>query len=493
MRSIKPSLTAAGFILALALLTHSAAAQQIPPDTLAWWRFDPSGFASVDQQPEGRELFIAGLRSLAVSGVAGESGGRIVEGLLAASEIGKSPHTLALLEMRAHRPPSGTGAAFDALRLVLQIQTDSGHDRLLRTIKTILVDAHGVREAESDGPPRQQPLDLPGGRHGVSFTREHWAPTRTISWCSDDGIFVVGLGDGALEQWFTEYPDTPVLWSEQVEAVDTARPPGEVFVEAFIDITALRSRFPDAFVSGRTPRLRSALALDHASSCMLHGRFVEPSSATLAPRLIALDLTAVAADSIERRPLTEDAWPDTPNFLKPPPGSYALVIRAHWHQLYAVALSLYESTIKTPDVDEYQTARSRWEQQHKDALDALFGLLGDWLILSDVPPPIVPVPGFCTIFAESRNDTSPETLELALSRVLRSFDDVIVRGADNRYWLRLDQRGLLRLPAWGFSGRDDKAAIIGSWGVAAVRAAAGWYASTSTPDTGSPSDPSPRP
>jgi hypothetical protein len=493
MRSIKLPLTAAGCICALVLLAQPAAAQQIPPDALAWWRFDPSRFASVEQAPEGRELFIAGLRSLAVSGVAGKSAGRFIEGLLAASEIGDAPHTIALLEMRAHRPPSGSGAEFDALRLVLQIETDSGHDRLLSTIKTILIDAPQARDAVDGGPPRQHTLELPGGRHAVAFTRERWGPAQTISWCSLEGAFIIGLGDGALEQWFTSKPDQPALWTPHTVSVQADRPPGETFIEAFIDIAALRARFPDAFVSGRTPRLRSALGFDHADSCMLHGRFIEPVCAPAKTPLIALDLTASIADAITRRALTEHTWPDTPGFFAPPPGSYAVVIRARWQQIYALALSLYECSIQSPDLAEHLAARAEWEHQHADELDALFNSFGEWIVLSDVPPPIIPVPGLSTIIAESRGETAPAELERALSSVLRSFDDVIVSGPNHEYWLRLDKHGLLRLPAWGFAARGDRAAIIGSWGAAAVRAAAHWYTNAPTPDTDSSSDPSPTP
>ncbi len=475
------------------MIGRIAPAAQVPPDTLAWWRFDPSRFASVQNHQQGRELFIAALRSAASGGLGGETAGRVIEGLLAASEIGAAEHIIALLEMRAHRPASGSGAEFDALQMVLHIETDRGHDRLLRTIKTILVDSPDARGDDEDGPPSQRTLELPGDRHAVAFTRKNWGPARTISWCSTDTAFIVGLGEGALQRWFQPSAQPDAEWTPHTRAVDLARPAGPTFLEAYMNIRAMRDRFPAAFTSGRTPRLRTALGLDHADSCMVHGRFVENTSVPGAPPLIALDLTVSRADDLEHRMLSEHAWPSDQTCITPPPGSFTAVINADWARLYSLALALYESTIQDPDLPEFVDARERWERDNAQALDTLFASLSRWIVLSDIPPPIVPVPGLCTVFIESRDGVTHQQIATRLERTLSAFDGVITSGNNSEYWLRLDDRGLIRLPAWGIARRENHAAIIGSWATAAVRAAAKWYEQSPTPDTDNSSDPSPTP
>lgn len=473
------------------MLCRCALAKQVPADALAWWRFDPTGFASVERAAPGRELFISGLRSAVTSGVGSNAVGNVLEGLLAASEVGKAPHTVALLDMRARRKPSGTGAIFESLQMILEIETDSGHDRILQTIRTILIDGPAARGDHSEGEPSQSVLNLPGGRTGVAFRRAQWGPTRTISWCSTDRAFTIGLGDGALRRWFAPAPLGDIPWAPHTDAVNAARPEGRECLRAFLDIDAMRASFPSAFNAGRTPRLRAALGLDSADSFMIHARFVA-SRIEDAPPLIAIDLTAAEQTGIDLRALSEHAWPEDPSTVPPPPGSYVVLINADWPRLYNLALALHESTIQNPDLDAFRESRASWETANRDALHHLFAALAPRLILTDVPPPIAPIPGMCTIIAESRQGIPASDLLARLDAVLTAWDELINESAASERWFKLDDRGIIRLPAWGAANRAGRSAIIGSWAVAAVRAASDWYRSA-TPGTGSSSGPSPTP
>jgi len=177
--------------------------------------------------------------------------------ILAASDVGAVEHTLSLLSFHAERPPSGTGIEMRRLQMVLELHTGENHERYLRTIKAIAVDAERAkRQDQRLGPGRQRMLELPDGSRGVAFRFPGWPDWREVSWSSREDAFVIAIGRGALAARFdVEDTGAPAPWRDHRRAVESTRDDGRTFFNAFLDIDHLRGAFPEAFVEGRTPRM----------------------------------------------------------------------------------------------------------------------------------------------------------------------------------------------------------------------------------------------
>lgn len=214
----------------------------IPPESVIWWRFDPTSLSrrpaapNAPDAPPDRALNLnsrlasAILRAAVASKVV-QSGpvARVLEVALAAGEAGAAPHTLAVLELSEVEDTSksipsdtpgganprrvrsgGTPGPLIRLKAVLDLETARGHQELLRTIEAILVDPN-LPQADRG---TQRQFTVPGGSGGsgangrrpdrtiAAFRGPEWPDSLEVSWCSTPGHFTVAVGVGAMERWF---------------------------------------------------------------------------------------------------------------------------------------------------------------------------------------------------------------------------------------------------------------------------------------------------
>lgn|GEM_PF-1571847 len=477
---------------------------QLPASALAWWRLNPSRFRAVREQGAQRFAVLATLRALVASGVVSdEQGKRVLEGVLAAAEVGSAPHTLVLTDFAAKRPPGGSGMDLQRLRMALSVGAGANHRSMLRTIRAILISDGGASKALAPaGKPsargEQRALDLPGDRHGVAYAQPDWPEWREVSWSSTPGAFVVGLGPGALEEWFTAQDGPgradaakPVAekqrpWFAHRALVDDVRKPGDVFFEAYVNIDALRTRFPGAFVTGRTTRTLRALGLANAHDLMVHGRWIDPALAETDahPPLIALDVTwstpalvrfgAIAPRDvhvkreIHRLALTEDIWPAQELHLPPPNGSFALVMRIDWPALTTLSLDLVQATRRDTRLGAFVAFRGRWEAFTDGAREGLFKALGPIVVISDDPPPLLPAPGAATYFLELNPGTDADRALAQVQQLLAPLRHRVTHTDAGVWSIRLDDAGFVRAPVWGVAGPKESQAIIVGWGATII-------------------------
>ncbi|MCA9283300.1 MAG: hypothetical protein KDA30_14815, partial [Phycisphaerales bacterium] len=185
----------------------------VPSDALAYWVMDPGAFrregAGEKKASADRLLLLATLRAAVASGIAGsKSQAQWVEGLLAAAMVGEVPHTLAVLDFRAHRDDGATKSEIDSMQIVLVLHTKGRHEEYLRTMRTILIDAANAKGLTEDAKGVQRKLELPGGRNGVAYRAKAWPAWREVSWCSENDQFAIALGAGALDRWFSQDAQT---------------------------------------------------------------------------------------------------------------------------------------------------------------------------------------------------------------------------------------------------------------------------------------------
>ncbi len=457
-------------IAAPSMAQESTFKSTIPDSAIAWWRLDPSRFAANQVDPAvkaQRQVVIAGLRAAVASGVIVDtSAARTLEALLAASEVGGRKHTLCLLELDAERSPDGTGMSPRTLRMVLELETGTDHASILRSVRAILVgDAKGPDQSKGV----QRELKLPGGVTGVAFREADWAPWREISWASTERSFVIGLGRGALEQWFAAQDRQTLAapnWAAHEQQVDSARSPGVIFFSAYMNLDRIRVGFPEAFVEGRTKRVLDAVNLSNARDVMLHGRWISAERTGVSIPMIAADITWSARSElpgvVQRRAISEESWPASLR-MSPPPGSYLIVLRADWALWTYTALDLVPAASRTTSTWRRTRAIRRWLRTNDLDLRRFLANLEPWLVLSDVPTPVTPMPGATTFFAPLKRGVSAQEASEAFQAILSVHAERLAN-EDGVWWFQVDPAGILRIPAWGFVGPKDAPIMVGGWG-----------------------------
>lgn len=439
----------------------------LPVGTLAYWAMDPG-----PSEREGREghnpsadrlLLLATLRAAVSSGIAGsKSQAQWVEGLLAAAMVGEVPHRLAVLDFRAHRAEGATKAEIDGLQIVLELRTKARHEEYLRTLRAILIDAANAKGLMDDARGTQRKLSLPNGRTGVVYRAHSWPAWREVSWCSDDDRFVIALGEGALERWFaTDEDEGHAGVRKLLRGVPREIAAWET-VEAFLDLEALRERFPEGFDEGRVERMVAALDLTDASALMVRASLVKSKTA---PSLLAIDWMRAVDGGFETLALTESSWPEGIGEAAFPVrgASYIVIARADWRAIYDRAMRIHFATFRHASAEREQGKHLKWMQAHRGALEAVFDGLTPWVVLADTPEPLLPIPGLGSVFVAAKDGVDAVTLDERMQTLLGSFKGV-VRTEDGVWSLKVDDAGLVRVPAWAFIDGKRHAMLAGGWG-----------------------------
>lgn len=471
-----------------------------PAGAVSWWRFDPTSFASTKDPAPERRFFLATIRAAIASGLFGDgTSAKVIEGILAASEVGAVKHTLSLYDFEADRPPSGTGVDIQRLRMVLELHTDQNHAHYLRTIKAIAVDAErskGAVGASSKGV--QRLIELPDGTKAVSFRFPDWPAWRELSWCSRNDSFVIAIGRGALSARFDgEAVGREASWDAHLRTVDASRRAGNVFFGAFLDIDHLRRSFPAAFAEGRTTRMVEALHLNGASELMLHGRLVEREDER--PPMLAIDATTRdrASDGIRHAPVSLGAWSDDlPD--EPTGGSYVLAAPVVWEPFAWSLIDIFSATIRDDEVGEFRLALDVWRDAKVEAFQRVLRALEPWVIVSDEPTPVVPAPGLSTYIIAIKPDADVDRLRADMAGLLAKWSDVVSRSNSGVWTLSLHESGLVRFPTWAVVASGGDAALVAGWGPGVIEHTRRAMRERDTPqgatarDTSRSSGPSPR-
>lgn len=483
---------AASLVFACVAAGGDATPPRVPAGALAWWRYDPTAFPAPPDAAPGAErgLLLASLRAALASGSLGNRTGAMLGALLLVGlEAGDRPHTLALLELSASRPPSGTGVDLHELRIALRVDSAERHTDMLRTVRAVAIDAF-VPPVEEGGaapdPGMQARFPLPQGRTGVAFRRADWEPWREISWCSEADAFTIGVGRGTLPAWFQPPPPdaAPTPWEDFRHALDATRPTAPIVFECFIDIDALRAHFPDAFLTGRTPRMLAALDLSGAAAILFQARAVPatlPDGRSLP--LMAIDVAVLnQSGELEVRSLSHHQWPaDVSPAVVPPGTTSATVATVDWQAAFARVLAMHAATIPNRKLPRFQARADAWLAEHGRELDAALAEFAPALVIWTHPRIPAPVPGVGCISIRARDEVPAGRVSARLLRVLAPFEpgvraDLPTKKATTPVWsLRVDRTGMVRLPWWTLVPTGSgPPVLVGSWSAASLETVRRW-------------------
>ncbi len=407
-----------------------------------------------------------------------------VQGLLAAGQVGQGPYTLALLDLAVEFDSKQRPKVTD-LQLILELHGESGHREALKALQSIL-DSNG-----EDKPGRsQQALELPGGRRGVRYRIEGQPAWRTLEWCSHEGGFVVAFGPGTLSKWFEAQAAAKTASEVRAHRAAMRRARAEEGVQAserllefYVDIDRLRQVAPTLFQGSIVYDTLNALKLGNSRSFLLHG--------SRADRMLLLDATY---DSRRRPPgeplrrrLTLSSYPEKSLRLPKPDGSFVLVAELDWWESYNWVMDIATAVTEERHRDKFLADRRRYEEQHAARLWPTLSAFKPYLVLSDVPPPPLAIPGAATAYVEVKDNLLTRRLDPRFRRLFENFQGKEARkswrdmrvlsqgeGWDERTWyVQLDELGLVRYPAWGWAERW----LVISWSIEAVEKNRGWLES----------------
>ena len=492
-----PPRSPAGFLFAVAAMIVAACCapalahpESAPTSAIAWWRYDPSAFprSQAGAAPGSeRAVLLATLRAALASGTLGKRTGAMVGSLLLVGlEAGDTPHTLALMDFQASRPPDGTGVDIHSLQIAMRIDSGERHAEMLRTVRAVAIDAFPGADGPAGTPGVQAKFDLPDGRIGVGFRKPDWELWREISWCSEPEAFTIGIGRDALDQWFAP-PDAasphPPAWASLRAPIDAARPLAPVVFECFIDFGALRERFPQAFQTGRTPRMLAALGLENAAALLFQARVVPaalPDGRAVA--LMAIDASVLEADaSITHRTLSHHAWPaEVDPGILPTGATSATVATVDWPEAFRLVLAMHTATIPDRKLSAFVERRDAWLEAHDADLHQVLGEFDPALVIATHDRIPAPLPGVGCTLIPVRTGVTMGRVAAELERVMAPFHPGVrtsmTKTAASPVWsLRVDRTGLVRLPWWTLArtsaGSD---VLVGAWAAAPLETVRRW-------------------
>ncbi len=442
-----------------------AAPPSIPPDAVAFYRFDSSRFDTTTAA-----LLPMALRIAEQVGLVNADFLPLFDGILAASVAGAVPHTLCVLDLDGeYDEQAKNGFRVTALQAVLVLESTRDHRGFLATLGAIL--SHYQGDAGEDGAASQVLFDLSDGHRAARFCAPNWAPWQTVEWASLPDSFVVGLGEGSIDRWVkaqTQARANPLLALHRLMARGDE---GEAaFLELDVNLDRLHDTMPDILAQGRPRRMLTTWQLDNARNWMFHGRW--------AGDFLVADLTwqrrGEPLDAVQKRSLTLDHWPRDLTLPKPD-GKYCVVIPIDLAASFARVMSAYRDTLRADKLPDFDARMLDYRRREKQTYDAMWSAFKPYVVLSNDPPPAVPVPGATTVYFELKEPlqavATQRRLESLLTQFMASHDpqhlgESVVRHEKegNYYWLQLEASGTIRVPSWGWVGRY----LIGGWGPSVV-------------------------
>lgn len=445
----------------------AAAVPSIPPDAVAFYRFDPSRFDT-----KTAAFLPLALKMAEQAGLVSAEFHPLFDGILAASVAGAVPHTVCVLDLDAEFDANAkNGFRITTLQAVLVLESTRDHRGFLSTLGTILSHYRAEGEGEADG--TQELFDLPGGRRAARFRNPAWPSWQMVEWASLGDSFVVGLGSGSLERWVTAQANAAPNPALALHRITAQREPGSAsFLEVWINLDELHEHMPDILAQGRPRRMLTTWQLDNARNWMFHGRWKD--------EFLVADLTwqrrSESIDVVARKSLTLDHWPGDLTLPKPE-GKYCVVIPIDLRASFDRVLAAYRDTLREDKLPEFDARVKQYRIKQRSAYDALWSAFEPYVVLSNDPPPAVPVPGATTVYFELKDPRQAMATQRRLESLLTQFmtsDDPQRLGESavrherdgNYYWLQLEKSGTLRVPSWGWVGRY----LVGGWGPSVVEA-----------------------
>lgn len=489
---------------------------QPPSNAIAWWTYQPTQLNADATRTTGITTALAMTgRAAIASGLLADQpdAASILEALVATLAVTDRPHTLALLNITAD--PVTT--ELQDIHAILVIAGSEGHPALLRTLRTVLIDAPRAKtnnttssntnnNNQQTGFGEQRRFTIPPGLRSrieleaVAYTEPTWPAWRQISWCSTPNAFIIALGQNALETWFTAPHDPSPPWQHHIQTAAHAttnhnnqaapiQPTDSATLRAWFNVDQLRRSTPDWFTNDARPaRFIAALNLANARSFMLHAAHITPTDEqqpiTAATSLIALTATWSARSEphsvIRSAVVAPTSFPPSALELIPPNTRVAMAVRTDAAQWLTQSLDAYAATMRTERAARYAASRNAWITRNRQPLARVLAGVGDWLIVTDggstAGPANNAIPFPTVILSELKPGTSTRTFINDMRQLMSAFQDHVsthVPTTPQQPAPNTQQpTSTAPLAQWTVHADTDRRFAVASWGIATRRASA---------------------
>lgn len=490
---------------ASAASNNTTAALQPPSNAIAWWTYQPAQHNTDATRTTGITTALAMTgRAAIASGLLADQpdAASILEALVATLAVTDRPHTLALLNVTADPVTSD----LQDINTILVIAGSEGHPALLRTLRTVLIDAPRAKSSNNNKQPtgfgEQRRFTIPPGPRShieleaVAYTEPTWPAWRQISWCSTPNAFIIALGQNALETWFTAPHDPSPPWQSHIQTAAHAttnhnnqtQPTNSATLRAWFNVDQLRRSTPDWFTNDARPaRFIAALNLANARSFMLHAAHITPTDeqrpSTTATSLIALTATWSARSEptsvIRSAVVAPTSFPTSALELIPPNTRVAMAIRTDPANWLAQSLDAYAATMRTERAARYATSRNAWITRNRQPLARVLAGVGDWLIVTDggstAGPANNAIPFPTVILSELKPGTSTRTFINDMRQLMSAFQDHVSTHVPTKQQpTQNTQQPITTAPLaqWTVHADTDRRFAVASWGIATRRTSA---------------------
>lgn len=471
---------------------------------------NPAPLGARSRETPGSAISAALMRLAVASGMLPEGrAGEAAGAALVASVLSSTPHRIILLDVAgdagvvggAGEQAPGAGLRITSLALVIEIWTGADHTALRNTVRAALVD-HDARA----GAGAQRAIDLPGGRAAMAYTRPDWPAWREVAWYSEEGRFIVTIGEGAMARWL-EQRDRAYLrdpWADHrrhhFDWLNEARGGGgggarpARVAELGLDLDRFRRGFPDAIAEGLAGQFLRAWGLSNARSFMLHAQLVAPGeipgggptpgavgapdparavAVPGGPAMLALSATwssrAEAPLSIHHKPVALPVWPEALG-AAPAEAPWACALALNWPAAISRALATWGASMPLDERRRVGPTVERWLRQHNPRLSRILAMLDPAAaVIAPAPPADGWPPLGAMVIAPARVGMEAEDLEAHISTLMRSlpgarFDPDTGTWAVGLLPEPLDPTGALGQLAWGVGERAGRAVIVAAAG-----------------------------
>ncbi len=455
----------------------------LPEDTLAFVELSPQQPAAIGGRGGLLDLSIQGLSSF---GVVPRETAVVADFLRLSSQLGQHRSCLAWLNADFVVNYDTGLLTTRSVELALILDVNGNAKPVVDQLTVVL------RNFSTQQTARQTVRTTAEGRHSyVEFHDTRWPEWEKLYWAQVGGNFVITLGQGSMEHFFTGAAggdSVTVPWTDVLNDADAlaARQGnrGQILLRGYVHTAALRERWPDVMTMTVASRLLAVYQGQKNESAIMTARSQD--------RLVQMD-----AATVENGRMTLTPWTITPvpesvlAKMIPPEAQHYMVLSMNWPVVYERLVSSLDLLTgdKRPLADQVRLFPQLYGVNlERDILDQL----APQVLIHDAPQHPLHLPLMITGVASAKagqESAVQNAMNKLISNAQRTLDEraglVTADGTPvasselNRDvrelihpLIRTTPDGIMHVrygllgPAWCWQGRR----LIFGWGPAAVRA-----------------------
>jgi len=393
----------------------------IPPDSLFYLHYNPAGFSSQSDRANLSALPFL-IRAATESSLLSADSRTLADSALAYLAASPYPQTLCLLSCTyspAVDPEQGAAlpARLGNPHLVLAVDIPADRQpEFLAALDPIF------NRIESGCPTPRAALDYPGSAAAFSLTPP--APAQSIEWALLPNQVLLAFGQGTLSQWSksltaarADQSLVSLLRSPLPPLAESSAPP---FLEAFANLDRLRALLPELAADGRLRPILVDWRLDNARNWMLLGRWSgvkTPAGGQYAQFDVCWQRRSEDSAKIAHAQLTQNSWPDILDFPVPA-GSCVAVFPISPSAFVDGSLNAYSTSLSDSALPAFLRRTQDWRRTTRAFLPATLDSFESFLVLSNDPPPTLPIPGACSAYLQLKPSANPNRVTGQIQRAL---------------------------------------------------------------------------